>query len=98
MKMIGRLGSAVGKAAGDGGAPGFSTELVKRWADQIKTRWSSGTTGVVELARVVKEAHDALRAYRAWSWLCNSGRLPFKRSKAKFLLFIGERLVGTLDG
>jgi hypothetical protein len=73
-------------------------EKIEHWITQIQAMWSAGSSGVLELARVVKEAHEALRPYRAWSWLCTSQRLPFRKSKAKYLLFIGKRLVGTVDG
>jgi len=89
-------GSRPAPTAGQQG--GFSLGLVEHWAAQIQGAWSLGTNGVLELARIVKEAHEALHPYRAWSWLCNSDKLPFKKSKAKHLLFVGQRLVGTLNG
>ena len=76
----------------------FTPALIEQWAVQIHAGWSLGTNGVFELARLVREAHDALRPYRAWSWLCKSDKLPFKKTKAKYLLFVGKRVVGTVNG
>ncbi len=64
---------------------------VSEWIGEIRRIWARGPASTLELARVMCAARDLLPR-GGWTALWKSGRVPFARRKAYYLLVIGDGL------